>query len=77
MQPLDELPLGQIRAVVERRLQEFADASGDDPEAIWQTALTAQTIPYRFMSSDEGEDLWASFTQLRQKEAQEITNQLA
>jgi hypothetical protein len=77
MQPLSKLPLGQLRATTTRRLQEFADASGEDPEAIWQTALTATSIPHAFTQSDEGEDFWQSFTELREMEAAAVSERLA
>lgn len=72
----DEMPLGELRACTERRLEDFAEAIGCDPETIWQTALTAQSIPRAFEQSDEGEHFWECFTKLREVEAATVSERL-
>ena len=66
---LEDMPLGQIRAVVDRRLDEFTEASGKTPGAIWEEATIAKNMPEEFSLYPEGEDFWTAFEALRKTEA--------
>lgn len=59
-------PLPVLRKQAEKGLHEFAALSHQDPEAVWQEAMTAQEMPQSFGLF--GKEFWESFSKLREAE---------
>ncbi len=69
---ITHLPLGQARLLMDKRVKDFADASGRTPEAIWEMMSTAATIPGALCLKGleaHGKALWDGFQELRSMEA--------